>query len=36
MLTDKSEQFCETWSFLKRRFEDKKWVEDKLGYVVKN
>jgi hypothetical protein len=33
MLTDKSEHFTETWSFLKRRFEDKEWLDDKLGFV---
>ena len=33
MLTDKSDNFSETWGFLKRRFEDKAWLDEKLGYV---
>lgn len=33
MLTDKSDHFIETWNFLKRRFEDKAWIDEKLGFV---
>ncbi len=33
MLTDKSDNFYETWKFLDRRFEDKKWVEGNLHLV---
>ena len=36
MLTDKSDNFSETWGFLKRRFEDKAWLDEKLGFVLKN
>ena len=35
MLTDKSDNFSETWGFLKRRFADKAWLDEKLGFVLK-
>lgn len=36
MLTDKSNNFIETWKFLDRRFEDKSWIDQKLHLVFFN